>query len=572
MTAQYHSVFTEQGLSLLREAIQNGTKLGITKMSFGDGGGSLPIPDPSFTDLVSEVYQTQLNSLAPDPNNANWLRAEAVIASAVGGFNIRELGLWAGDILVAYSNYPPTYKPNPSDGTARIMTFRMVLQIDNTANFELKIDADIVMATIRTVEEAKDAAIAHAENLSKNQVKNVKEYSDLENITDPYDGQTIYVTSKNCFYTYSSDTQNWNEKILKQSFDVRDFGVIADRTTDWTSKIYEILEDIGEYTKLYIPPGVKWDYRQVFNNLRDFQTIEDDSGCDLARNIWQTSKYHWHRTNSNTEATSGNTQGIAGDYHPALFIDTWSNSPEGKRASVIFREKGRSKWQLCLDAADDLKFFTINDYGSQAYGTRKFCIGHQDGLVGGRVSFNAGLTVNSASYTFAKPSSLGASSAFSTKRTRPASDTGNFVEIWSYGSTDFYKQYILKSGEVQVYTLNNRKIITTADGEYSGHLRKVADPTDTISIDLTTGGFISNYNTTAAKGVLLPKAVKGYAFEFSIDKDFELTITPNANDNFLGMDLGKGLKSNVVGSKLRIVAITSNIWSIEKVGTWVDVV
>lgn len=572
MTAQYHSVFTEQGLSLLREAIQNGTKLGITKMSFGDGGGSLPIPDPSFTDLVSEVYQTQLNSLAPDPNNANWLRAEAVIASAVGGFNIRELGLWAGDILVAYSNYPPTYKPNPSDGTARIMTFRMVLQIDNTANFELKIDADIVMATIRTVEEAKDAAIAHAENLSKNQVKNVKEYSDLENITDPYDGQTIYVTSKNCFYTYSSDTQNWNEKILKQSFDVRDFGVIADRTTDWTSKIYEILEDIGEYTKLYIPPGVKWDYRQVFNNLRDFQTIEDDSGCDLARNVWQTSKYHWHRTNSNTEATSGNTQGIAGDYHPALFIDTWSNSPEGKRASVIFREKGIAKWQVCLDAADDLKFFSINEYGSQAYGTRKFCIGHQDGLVGGRVSFNAGLTVNSDSYTFGKPLSLGASSNFSTKRTRPGSDTGMFVEIWSYGSTNVYRQYIQKNGDVQAYTLNNKKITTTADGEYSGHLRKVADPTNTISLDLTTGGFISNYNTTAAKGVLLPKAVKGYAFEFSIDNDFELTITPNANDNFLGMDLGKGLKSNVVGSKLRIVAITSNIWSIEKVGTWVDVV
>ncbi|HGW8356667.1 TPA: phage tail protein, partial [Acinetobacter baumannii] len=114
MAAQYFSVFTEQGLALLRESIQNGTKLGITRMSFGDGGGSLPVPDSSVTRLVNEVYQTSLNSLAPDPNNSNWLRAEAVISSAVGGFNIRELGLWSDDILVAYSNYPPTYKPNPS--------------------------------------------------------------------------------------------------------------------------------------------------------------------------------------------------------------------------------------------------------------------------------------------------------------------------------------------------------------------------------------------------------------------------------------------------------------------------
>ncbi|MGQ2384914.1 phage tail protein [Acinetobacter ursingii] len=151
----YYSVFTKKGLELLTEAIRNGTKLGITSMAFGDGGGSLPVPNESFTKLVNEVHRTQLNSLAPDPNNANWLRAEAIIASATGGFNIRELGLYAGDVLVAYSNYPATYKPNPSDGTARIMTFRMILQIDNVANFELVIDPDVVLATIQLVNNVK---------------------------------------------------------------------------------------------------------------------------------------------------------------------------------------------------------------------------------------------------------------------------------------------------------------------------------------------------------------------------------------------------------------------------------
>lgn len=152
----YYSVFTKQGLALLTEAIQNGTKLGITSMAFGDGGGSLPVPNENFTSMVREVHRTQLNSLAPDPNNANWLRADAVIASATGGFNIRELGLYAGDVLVAYSNYPPTYKPNPSDGTARIMSFRMILQIDNTANFDLVIDPDVVLATIQSVNIVKE--------------------------------------------------------------------------------------------------------------------------------------------------------------------------------------------------------------------------------------------------------------------------------------------------------------------------------------------------------------------------------------------------------------------------------
>ena len=184
----YYSVFTKKGLELLTEAIRNGTKLGITSMAFGDGNGSLPVPDENFTKLVREVHRTQLNSLAPDPNNANWLRAEAIIASATGGFNIRELGLYAGDVLVAYSNYPATYKPNPSDGTARIMTFRMILQIDNTASFELKIDADVVLATIQSVNDAKL-------ELYENTVNTVQSIEDLLNIKNPWDGQIVNVES-----------------------------------------------------------------------------------------------------------------------------------------------------------------------------------------------------------------------------------------------------------------------------------------------------------------------------------------------------------------------------------------
>ena len=156
MAAQYHSLFTTQGLALLREAIQTGAKLGITHMAYGDGNGIVPTPNADFTKLVREVYRAPLNRLAPSKDNQNWLEADGVIPSAVGGFNIREVGLYAGDILVAYANYPATYKPSADQGTAQIKTIRIVLQIDNTANFELKIDASVVMATIQSVEEAKE--------------------------------------------------------------------------------------------------------------------------------------------------------------------------------------------------------------------------------------------------------------------------------------------------------------------------------------------------------------------------------------------------------------------------------
>ncbi|WP_096911111.1 MULTISPECIES: phage tail-collar fiber domain-containing protein [Acinetobacter] len=206
---QYYSLFTEKGLALLREAIQNGTKLGITDMSFGDGNGVVPEPSASSVKLVNEVYKTQLNRLAPSSKNPNWLEADAVIPSAIGGFNIREVGLWAGNVLVAYSNYPPTYKPSADQGTAQIKTIRIVLQIDNTANFELKIDASVVMATVQYVEDLQKKNLIQAESLDE-----------LLAINAPFDGLSVYLKSihKNLglgdgTFTYNSAKSNINNGV-----------------------------------------------------------------------------------------------------------------------------------------------------------------------------------------------------------------------------------------------------------------------------------------------------------------------------------------------------------------------
>lgn len=195
MAAQYHSLFTTQGLELLREAIQNGTKLGITHMSYGDGNGALPVPDASFTKMVKEVYRTPLNRLAASKENPNWLEADGVIPSAVGGFNIREVGLWAGNVMVAYANYPPTYKPSADQGTAQIKTIRIVLQIDNTANFELKIDASVVMATVEYVNDAMNKT-----NISVNNISDLK--NELINLN-----KIVYVKSVNKNYSYIEESE-----------------------------------------------------------------------------------------------------------------------------------------------------------------------------------------------------------------------------------------------------------------------------------------------------------------------------------------------------------------------------
>lgn len=240
MASQYHSLFTTQGLELLREAIQNGTKLGITHMSYGDGNGMLPIPDASYTKMVHEVFRTPLNRLAPSKENSNWLEADGIIPSAVGGFNIREVGLWAGNVMVAYANYPPTYKPSADQGTAQIKTIRIVLQIDNTANFELKIDASVVMATIQSVEDAKTEAIEHAD-LTK--VSHVDSLESLMNLEKKWDGLSIFLKSYYAglnkggdLFVYKEGLSNINNGVTifngwvrqKQNVNIYDGGIKAD--------------------------------------------------------------------------------------------------------------------------------------------------------------------------------------------------------------------------------------------------------------------------------------------------------------------------------------------------------
>lgn len=153
----YYTKITTAGLAAITAAMNNNSKVPITYMAFGDGNGYVPDPDENATSLVNEVYRVGLNKVEVHSKNPNWLVCEAIIPSAVGGFNIREVALYddTGSKMLAVASYPPTYKPTVEEGAAKIQTIRIVLQIDNAGDFELIIDPDIVLATIEYVNSYK---------------------------------------------------------------------------------------------------------------------------------------------------------------------------------------------------------------------------------------------------------------------------------------------------------------------------------------------------------------------------------------------------------------------------------
>lgn len=160
MAVTYYALLTTIGAGKLANATALGTTLKLTQLALGDGGGNVPTPDASRTALVNEVRRAPLNQLSIDPANSSQIIAEQVIPEDVGGWWIREMGLYdESGALIAYANCAPSYKPQLAEGSGRTQTVRMVLIVSNTASVELKIDPSVVLATREYVDTAIVTAI-----------------------------------------------------------------------------------------------------------------------------------------------------------------------------------------------------------------------------------------------------------------------------------------------------------------------------------------------------------------------------------------------------------------------------
>ncbi|MBD9501962.1 phage tail protein [Pseudomonas sp. PDM17] len=155
MAVTYYALLTTIGAGKLANATALGTTLKITQLAVGDGGGDVPAPDASRTQLVNEVRRAPLNRLSVDPANSAQIIAEQVIPEDVGGWWIREMGLYdEAGALIAYANCAPSYKPQLAEGSGRTQTVRIVLIVSNAASVELKIDPSVVLATREYVDNS----------------------------------------------------------------------------------------------------------------------------------------------------------------------------------------------------------------------------------------------------------------------------------------------------------------------------------------------------------------------------------------------------------------------------------
>ncbi|EBP3212374.1 tail fiber protein [Salmonella enterica] len=195
MSTKFKTVITTAGAAKLAAAtMPGGKKINLNVMAVGDGGGKLPDPDVGQTQLVNEVWRHTLNKISQDNRYSSYIVAELVIPPEVGGFWMRELGLYDDEgTLIAVANMAESYKPELAEGSGRAQTCRMVIIVSSVESVALSIDSTMVMAT----QDYVDDRLAEHEKSRRHPDATLKEkgFTQLSNATDS-ESETLAATPK----------------------------------------------------------------------------------------------------------------------------------------------------------------------------------------------------------------------------------------------------------------------------------------------------------------------------------------------------------------------------------------
>ncbi|EPC4602474.1 phage tail protein [Klebsiella pneumoniae] len=176
MEKVYQAILTEKGRDKLAAAAITGEQVGFTMMGVGDGGGQSAVPFSAQDSLINELYRASLNRLVIADQAANVIRAEMVMQPQVGGFWLREAGLYddAGDCL-AVANLPPSYKPMLAEGAGRLQAINLWIAVSNTADVQLMTDPTVMIASVDEVERAKNEAKDYTDEVLGDLDTNIKQ-------------------------------------------------------------------------------------------------------------------------------------------------------------------------------------------------------------------------------------------------------------------------------------------------------------------------------------------------------------------------------------------------------------
>jgi phage-related tail fiber protein len=180
------------------------------QIALGDGNGAETVPDENATSLAREVYRANIISLSRYPSNNSVLIAECFIPAGIGGFYIREIGVYDdSNNLIAIGNYPEHYKEDGSGGIADECRINVMLSVGSKAVVQLVLDASMTLVTKSSMEaelaKKQDKLVAgnnikiEGDTISatlKNNAADIQYNGEVEDATNASDAIDTLATSK----------------------------------------------------------------------------------------------------------------------------------------------------------------------------------------------------------------------------------------------------------------------------------------------------------------------------------------------------------------------------------------
>ena len=147
MAEKFYTIITDIGKAKIANCISQATKVDFVKMKVGDGGGKYYNPIETQTDLINTVWEGDIGHVVVDKENPNWINIEVILPADVGGFMIREYGVFDSENnLLAIAKCAETYKPVAAEGSTKELNMKMILAISNIDSITLKIDPALMYA------------------------------------------------------------------------------------------------------------------------------------------------------------------------------------------------------------------------------------------------------------------------------------------------------------------------------------------------------------------------------------------------------------------------------------------
>jgi len=144
---KFYTIITDIGKAKIANCISQATKVDFVKMKVGDGGGKYYNPIETQTDLINTVWEGDIGHVVVDKENPNWINIEVILPADVGGFMIREYGVFDSENnLLAIAKCAETYKPVAAEGSTKELNMKMILAISNIDSITLKIDPALMYA------------------------------------------------------------------------------------------------------------------------------------------------------------------------------------------------------------------------------------------------------------------------------------------------------------------------------------------------------------------------------------------------------------------------------------------